>query len=60
MFQMIAIDLSKQQAFDASPKAIRQINFTGNPEKAGNAMFFILEEGKETIIDFSQGTMKVL
>ena len=27
---MIAIDLSKQQALDADPKAIQQINFTGN------------------------------
>ena len=27
---MIAVDLSKQQALDADPKAIQQINFTGN------------------------------
>ena len=27
---MIAIDLSKQQALDADPKAIQQINYTGN------------------------------
>ena len=27
---MIAIDLSKQQALDADPKAIQQIIFTGN------------------------------
>ena len=27
---MIAIDLSKQQRVDADPKAIQQINFTGN------------------------------
>ena len=26
---MIAIDLSKQEALDADPKAIQQINFTG-------------------------------
>ena len=31
---MIAIDLSKQQAVDADPKAIQQINFTCN--LAGN------------------------
>ena len=29
---MITIDLSKQQALDADPKAIQQINFTGNLE----------------------------
>ena len=27
---MIAIDLSKQQALDADPKAIQRINFAGN------------------------------
>ena len=27
---MIAIDLSKQQDFDADPRAIQQINFTAN------------------------------
>ena len=30
---MIAIDLSKQQALDADPKAIQQINFNGNLKK---------------------------
>ena len=29
-YKMIAIDLSKQQALEADPKAIQQINFTGN------------------------------
>ena len=42
---MIAIDLSKQQALDADPKAIQQINFTANLDRAGNTRFyFILEE----------------
>ena len=27
---MIAVDLSRQQALDADPKAIQQINFTAN------------------------------
>ena len=27
---MTSIDLSKQQALDADPKAIEQFNFTGN------------------------------
>ena len=40
---MIAIDLSKQQALDAYPKAIQQIDFTGNPGDANNrVMFFII------------------
>ena len=59
-YKMIAIDLSKQQALDADPKAIQQINFTANLDRAGNTtMFFIIEEAKETVLDFSQGTVKV-
>ena len=60
-YKMIAIDLQKQQALDADPKAIQQINFTGNLNQRGVAtMFFIIEEAKETILDFSQGTVNVL
>ena len=58
---MIKVDLSKQQALDADPRAIKQINFTANLDRAGNIrVYFILEEAKETILDFSQGTVKVL
>ena len=58
---MKAMDLSKQQAPDANPKAIQQFNFTANVDVEGNTtMFFIIEEAKETILDFSQGTVKVL
>ena len=60
-YKMIAIDLSKQQALDADPRAIQQINFTANLDRAGNTtMFFIIEETKETVLDFSQGIVKVL
>ena len=60
-YKMIAIDLSKQQVLDADPRAIQQINFTANLDRAGNTtMFFIIEEAKETVLDFSQGTAKVL
>ena len=58
---MIAIDLSKQQALDADSRAIQQINFTANLDRNGGVtMFFIIEEAKETVLDFSQGTIKVL
>ena len=58
---MIATDLSKQQALDADPRAIQQINFTANLHRAGNTtMFFITEEAKETVLGFSQGTVKFL
>ena len=60
-YKMIAVDLSKQQALDVDPRAIQQINFTANLDRAGNTrVYFILEEAKETILDFSQGTAKVL
>ena len=58
---MIAIDLSKQQALDADPKEIQQTNFTANLDQARQAaMHFIIEEAKETVLDFLQGTVRVL
>ena len=58
---MIATDLSKQQALDADPRAIQQINFTVNLDRDGNTtMLFVIEQAKETVLDFSQGTVKVL
>ena len=60
---MISIDLSKQQALDLDPKAMKQINITWNLARDGDAvkiMSFIPEGGKETILDFSKGTVKVL
>ena len=58
---MIAIDLSKQQALDADPRAIQQINVTANLDGASNTIiYFILEGAKETILNFSQETVKVL
>ena len=62
-YKMKAVDLSKQQALGADPKAVQQINFTGNLAREGNAntaMVFMIEEAKETDLDFSQGTVKVL
>ena len=60
-YKMIAIDLSKQQALNADPRAIQQIIFTANLDRGGNRrIYFILEEAKETILNFSQETVKVL
>ena len=60
-YKLIATDLSEQQKLDADPKAIQQINFTENLDRAeGATMFFIIEEAKETVLDFSKGTVKVL
>ena len=37
------------------------MNFTGNLERDGNTtMFFIIEEVKETILNFSQETVEEL
>ena len=58
-YKMIAVDLRKQQALDADPKAIQQINFTAKLDRAERTRFyFILEQTKE--IEFSQGTVKAL
>ena len=55
------MNLSKQKAFDADSKAIHQINFTGNLDRARNTtIFFIREEVKKTILEFSQGNLRVL
>ena len=52
-YKMIATDLSKQQVFDADPRPIQQINHTANLDRDGNrTMFFIIEEAKETVLDF--------
>ena len=60
-YKMIAVDLSKQKSLDFDPKAIQQINFTGNLDRPGNTrVYFILKEAKETVLDFSQGIVKVL
>ena len=60
-YKMIAVDLSRQQALDADPRAIQQINFIANLNRVGDTrVYFILEESKETQLNFPQGTVKVL
>ena len=56
---MIAVDLSKQQVLEADPKAIQQINFTANLDRENTRFYFIIEEAKESVFEFSQGTVKV-
>ena len=58
---MIVTDLRKQQALDADPKPIQQINFTGSLDRSGNTTkLSITEESKEIILDFPQGAVRVL
>ena len=57
--------MSKQKTLDSYPKAIQQINFTENLNRGQNlnentTMFFIIAEVKPAILDFSQGTVKLL
>ena len=60
-YKMIAINLSRQNELDADPRAIQQISFTANLDRAGNTtIFFITEEAKETVFEFSQGNVQVL
>ena len=54
-YKLIPTGLSKQQALDADPKAMQEINFTGNLDGNDNGLiFFIIEEENETILDFSE------
>ena len=51
--KMIAIDVSKQQALEADPRAIQQINFTADLDRDGNTtMFFTIEQAKELFLYF--------
>ena len=59
--KLIAIDLSRKEALDTDPRAIQQVNFIENLDRAEGAwMVFILEKVKKGILDFSQGTVRLL
>ena len=62
-YRLIAVDLSKQKALDADPRAIQQIVFQGVVGGANNTKIrlnTVLEKSKETMLEFSKGTAKVL
>ena len=47
-YKMITVELNKEQVLDVDPKAIQQIDFTPNLDRAGNTrIYFILEEAKK-------------
>ena len=51
--------MSKQKSLDAEPRAIQQIIFASKASE--NVMiYYILEKWKETILQFSEGTINVL
>ena len=52
---MVIQNLSKQQALDADPKAIQQINFTANLDRVGNTrIYFVFEEAKKLFLNFHE------
>ena len=63
-YRLTAVDLSKKKALDDDSRAIQQIIFTGKIKAAADntrvIIYYILEQSKETILEFSKGTTKVL
>ena len=63
-YRLIAADLSKQKTLDADSRAIQEIIFTGKitstVANTRTVIFYILEKSKQTILEFSKGTTKVL
>ena len=58
-YRLIAADLSKQKTLDAESRAIQQIIFTGKAS-VDVMIFYILNQSKETILEFAKGITKVL
>ena len=58
-YKMIAIYLSKQQALNADPQAIQQVNFIGNVSDNNNILISsFLKKQKKQFLSFSQETIK--
>ena len=63
-YRLIAAELSIQKTLDADSRTIQQIIFTDKITAAVNItrviIYYNLEQSKETILQFSKGTTKVL
>ena len=62
-YRLITVDLSKQKAIGADPRATEQIVFEGVVGGADNtkiSFYPILERSKATVLEFNKGTAKVL
>ena len=57
--RLITADLSKQKVLDANPRVIQQIIFTGKAIQ-NIVVYYILEQSKETMLNFSKSTTNVL
>ena len=56
--KLAAVDLSKQKELDTDPRAIQQIEFKYMLE-VNSTIYWVLENFKETILEFYKGTVKV-
>ena len=59
--RLIAVDLSKQKALNADPRAIQQIVFQGAVGREDNMkirLYTILEKSKESMLEFFQRNSK--
>ena len=54
-YNMIAMDLSKQQALDADPRKIQQINFTANLEMEILQFSLLSNKKKKLFLNFRKG-----
>ena len=57
-YELVAVDLSKQNELDADPRAIQQIEFKYMLE-TNSTIYWVLEKSKETILQFYKGAVKV-
>ena len=63
IIRLIAVDLSKQKTLDADPRAIQQILFqwvVGGDDNAKIRLYSILEQSKETVLEFYKEAAKLL
>ena len=58
-YRLISVDLSKQKALDVDPRVIQQIIFTGKASQ-NIVIYYILEQSKETVLQFSKRAANVL
>ena len=62
-YKLITINLSKQKALYADPRATERIVFQGVVGGDNNTkirLYTILEQSKETVLEFYKGTAKLL
>ena len=57
-YKLVAVDLSKQKGLDADPRAIHEIEFK-YMLRTNSTIYWVLENSKETILEFYKGTVKV-